>query len=68
MSFWDAKEATRLFQKLSILIEKPRIKHLKSIDLLHELLVYDELSIVKKSKAPKRYARSYRTEIIDSSK
>ena len=68
MSFWDAKEATRLFQKLSILIEKPRIKHLNSIDLLHELLLYDELSIVKKSKAPKRYARSYRTEIIDSSK
>ena len=40
MSFWDKKETKRLFQKLpfyNVLIEKPRIKHLKNIDLLHEL-------------------------------
>ena len=39
MSFWDEKEAKRLFQKLSfcnVLIKKPHIKHLKNIDLLHE--------------------------------
>ena len=51
MSFWDEKEAKRLFQKLpflNIIIEKPRIKHLKNIDLLHELLFYDEKRIVKR--------------------
>ena len=64
MSFWDEKEAKRLFQKLSfyVLIEKPHIKHLKNIDLLHELPFYGELSIKQIS----RYARSYRIGIIDS--
>ena len=40
MNFWDKKEAKRLFQKLpfyNVLIKKPRIKHLKNMDLLHEL-------------------------------
>ena len=48
------------------LIEKPRIKRLKNIDLIHELPFYDELSIVKISQVFKRYARSYKIEIIDS--
>ena len=50
MSFWDEKDAKTLFQKLSfynVPIEKPRIKRLKNIDLLHELPFYDQLSIVK---------------------
>ena len=45
---WDAKEAKRLFQELpfyNIFIKKPRIKHLRNIDVLRELLFYDELSI-----------------------
>ena len=60
MSFWDEKEAKRLFQELSfyVLIEKPRIKCVKSIHLLHGLPLYDELSIVKISQAFKRYTRS----------
>ena len=69
MSFWDEKEAKRLFQKLPFyngLIEKPLIKCLKNIDLLHELPFYDELSIEKISKACKRYAKSYRIKIVDS--
>ena len=40
MSFWDEKEAKRLFQELpfhNVLIEKTRIKRLKNKDLLHEL-------------------------------
>ena len=40
MSFWDEKEAKRLFQKLpfyNVLIETS-----KNIDLLHELPFYDE--------------------------
>ena len=66
MSFWNEKEAKRLFEKLPFcktFIEKPRIKRLKNIDLLHELPFHNELSIVK---IFKRYARSYRIEIIDS--
>ena len=55
------------FKKLpfyNTLIKKPRIKHLKNIDLLQELPFYDELSIEKISKAFKIYARSYKIELI----
>ena len=37
MSFWDEKEVKRLFQELpfhNVLIEKPRIKCVKNMDLL----------------------------------
>ena len=40
MNFWVKKEARRLFQKLpfyNVPTEKPRIKHVRNIDLLHEL-------------------------------
>ena len=47
-------------------IEKPKIKDLSNIELLHEVPFYDELSVVEISKAFKRYARSYKVEIIDS--
>ena len=53
------KKSRKLFQEL------PFYKKDK-IDLLHELPFYDELSIEKKSKAFKRYARSYWIGIIDS--
>ena len=69
--FWNEKQANKLFQILSfynVLIEKPKIKHLSSIELLHELPFYDELSVAEISKAFKRYARSYKTEIIDTKK
>ena len=49
MSFWDEKEAKKLFPKspfYSPLIEKPKIKHLSNIELLYELQFYDELSVV----------------------
>ena len=46
--------------------KKAKIKHLSNIELLHELPFYDELSVVKISKAFKRYSRSYKVEIIDS--
>ena len=49
----------------NVLIEKPKIKHLSNIELLHELPFYDELSVVEISKAFRRYARSYKVEIID---
>ena len=69
MSFWDEKETKRLFQKLpfhNTFIAKPHIKQPRNVDLLHELPFYNELSINQVSKAFKRYARSYKIEIIDS--
>ena len=58
-----------IFQKLpfyNVLIEKPPIKRLKNINLLHELLFYDKLSIEKIAKAFKRYARAYKIDLNDS--
>ena len=69
MRFCDENEAKRLFQKLpyyNALIEKPRIKHLKNIYLLHEIPFYDGLSILKISEAFQGYMRSCKIEIIDS--
>ena len=69
ISLWNEKEAKRLFQILpfyNVLIEKPKIKGLKNIDLLHELPFYDELNIYKMPKAFKRYSRSYKIELVDS--
>ena len=66
--FWNEKEAKDLFQTLpfyNLLIEKPEIKKLSNIELLHELPFSDELSITEVSKAFKRYARSYKVEIAD---
>ena len=66
MSFWNTKELFQILPFYNVLIEKPKIKHLSNVKLLHELPFYDELSVVKKSKAFKEYARSYKVEIIDS--
>ena len=65
------REAKILFQELlfyNILIKKTRIKRIKNIDLLHELLFYGELSIVEIPQGFKRYARGFKIEIIDSKK
>ena len=68
--FWNENKAKNLFQELpfyyNVLIEKPKVKHLSKTELLHELPFYDELSVVEISKAFKRYAKSYKIEIIDS--
>ena len=56
-----------MFQELpfyNVLVEKPRVKRVKNIALLHELPFYEELNIVRKSEAFKRYARSYKVEIV----
>ena len=62
------KKQKILFQTLpfyNVLIEKPEIKKLSNIELLHELPFYDKLNIIEVSEAFKRYARSYKVEIID---
>ena len=50
----------------NVLIEKPEIKKLSNVELLHELPFYDELSIKEISKEFRKYAKSYSIEIIDS--
>ena len=67
MSFWDKKEAKWLFQEPTLPIApivKPRVKHLKIIDVMHEFLFYNELNIVKTSF--RRFERSYKIEITGS--
>ena len=67
--FWNEKEAKESFQIppfYNVLIGKPKIKYLSNIELLHLLPFYDELSVVEISKAFRRYAKSYKIEIIDS--
>ena len=66
--FLEWKRSKKIVSNTSILwkIEKPRIKHLKNIDLLHELPFYDELNIYEMSKSFGLYARSYKAEIVDS--
>ena len=66
--FWNENEAKELFQILPVynaLIEKPEIKKLSNIELLHELPFYDELSITEVPKAFKRNEGSCKVEIID---
>ena len=67
MRFSDKKEAKILFKELpfyNVPIEKPYIKRLNNIDMLRELPFYDELNVVKTSRAFKGYAR-YSIEIVD---
>ena len=45
-------------------IEKPKVKHLRNIDRLAELLFYEQLSVIKINQAFKGYAMSYKVEII----
>ena len=46
-------------------IEKPKIKRLKSTDLLSKFPFYEELSIIKTNHAFRRYAESFKVEIIE---
>ena len=41
------------------------MKHLSSIELLHELQFFDELNVVEVPKTFKGYARSYKIEVMD---
>ena len=48
-----------------ICIEKPKIKHLKNIDLLSELPFYEELNVIKTNHAFIRHAMSYKIELVE---
>ena len=63
MSFCDQQEANILFKKLpfyNALIENSHAKCLSNLDMLLQLPFYDELNMVKTSKAFKGYARSWK--------
>ena len=44
--------------------EKPKIKRLKNINLLFELLFYEELNVIKTNLAFRGYAMSYKVELV----
>ena len=46
-------------------IEKPRVKHLKNIDLLSEFPFYEELNVIKTNHAFRGYAMSYKVKVIE---
>ena len=46
-------------------IEKPKIKCLKSINLLAEQSYYEQLNIIETNQEFRGYAMSYRVEIIE---
>ena len=49
----------------NISIDKPKIKHLKNIDLLSELPFLDQLNIIRTDHAFSGYVMSYKVEIVD---
>ena len=46
-------------------IEKPKIKRLKDVDLLAEQPFYEQLGIIKTAQAFSGYAMPYKVEIIE---
>ena len=54
-----------MFLFYNVLTGKSKIKHLSNIESLHEILFYDELSVVEISKAVNGYSRSYKIKLID---
>ena len=46
-------------------IEKPKIKHLKNIDLLSELPFYEELNVIKTNHTFRGYAMNYKVKTIE---
>ena len=62
---WDNKNLLKILPFYNILIDSPKIKRLSNVDSLNELPFYDSLNMKEISKAFKRYAKSFRIEIID---
>ena len=47
-------------------VKKPRIKKLSNYELLRELPFYDDINISRKERAFRRYAETYKAEIINN--
>ena len=61
------QDVTNYFKELSYYntyIKKPKIKPLRSMDLLSELPFYEELSVIKTDEAFKGYAMWYKVELV----
>ena len=46
--------------------KNPRIKKLRNFELLRELPFYDDINISRKERAFRRYAETYKAEIINN--
>ena len=62
---WDANKIFRDLPFYDIYIEKPKVKKLNNVQLLKELPLYEELSIIKNKAAFSGYGQSYEIEIVD---
>ena len=47
-------------------IKKPKVKRLKNIDQLAELPLYEQLSVIETNQVFRRYAMSYKVEMIET--
>ena len=64
-SYRDVADYFKELQFYNKYIEKPKIKHLKNIDLFSELPFYKELNVIKTNHVLRGYAVSYKVEIIE---
>ena len=62
---WGTKKLFQILPFYNTFIERPAIKKLSNVQLLKELLFYDELSIARNNSAFSEYARSYKIETFD---
>ena len=62
---WDESKIFKLLPFYNSYIERPKIKKLNNVQLLKELLFYDELSIIKNNTAFSGFLRDYKVEVID---
>ena len=65
---FDNKNLLKILPFYNVLIdfmEKPKIKKLANVELLNELLFYNNLRVKEIAEAFKRYAKSFKIEIID---
>ena len=60
----DAVDYFKEFPFYNKHIKKPKIKRLKSIDLISDLPFYEELNVIKTNHAFREYAMSYKVELI----
>ena len=62
---WDANKIFKILPFFNTYLEKAEVKKLNNVQLLKELLFYDELNIVKNKTAFSSYAQSYKIEIVN---
>ena len=68
MTILSESNRVNYFKELSFYnepIEKPEIKRFKYNDLLSELLLFEQSSIIKTNEAFKEYAILYKVEIVE---